>query len=148
MSIFFNKVERVNPQKRDEAKKWYPSLKTVAQLQQREVAKEIADETTLNPKEAEMALEQLQKVLIRNLLVGNSVQLGDWGSFSLTCSGAPAESKEELTATNIKGLKIHFTPGKTLKNALMGASFKPAESMVSITSSLSGKKQGGYSQTS
>ncbi len=106
MSIFFNKVERVNPLKRDEVKKWYPSLKTVTQVQQREVAKEIADETTLNPKEAEMALEQLQKVLIRNLLAGNSVQMGDWGSFSLSCSGSPAESRDELTAANIKGLKL------------------------------------------
>jgi predicted histone-like DNA-binding protein len=130
MSIFFNKVERANPLKRDEAKKWYPSLKTVSQLQQREVAKEIADETTLNPKEAEMALEQLQKVLIRNLLAGNSVQLGDWGSFSLSCSGLPAPSKEELTAANIKGLNIRFKAGRSLKNALNEATFKPAESMV------------------
>jgi nucleoid DNA-binding protein len=45
-------------------------------LLKKEVAKEIADETTLNPKEAEIALDQLQKVLIRNLLAGNSVQLG------------------------------------------------------------------------
>ena len=98
MAIFYNKVERVNPQDREAQKKWYPSLKTVTQVQQREVAKEIADETTLNPKEAEMALEQFQKVLIRSLLASNSVQLGDWGSFSLTCSGTPSDSKEEVTA--------------------------------------------------
>jgi predicted histone-like DNA-binding protein len=130
MAIFFNKVERVNPLRRDEAKKWYPSLKTVTQLQEREVAKEIAEETTLNPKEAELALEQFQKVLIRNLLASNSVQLGNWGSFSLTCSGIPAESKEAVTAANIKKLKIRFTPGKTLKNALADASFKTTESMI------------------
>jgi predicted histone-like DNA-binding protein len=129
MSIFFNRVERANPLKRDEPKKWYPSLKTVAQLQQKAVAKEIADETTLNPKEAELALDQFQKVLIRNLLAGNSVQLGDWGSFSLSCSGFPAERKEELTAANIKGLKIHFTPGRMLRNALKEATFKTVESM-------------------
>ena len=76
MPIFYNKVERVNPQKRKEPKKWYPSLKTIVQIQQKQVGKEIADETTLNPKEVEMALDQLQKVLIRNLLASNSVQLG------------------------------------------------------------------------
>jgi predicted histone-like DNA-binding protein len=130
MAIFFNKVERSNPQDREAPKKWYPSLKTVAQVQQREVAKEVADETTLNPKEAEMALEQLQKVLIRNLLASNSVQLGDWGSFSLTCSGAPADSREAVTAAHIKGLNIRFTPGKTLKNALAEATFKPVENLA------------------
>jgi len=131
MPIFYNKVERINPQKREEPKKWYPSLKTVAQIQQKQVAKEIADETTLNPKEAEMALEQLQKVLVRNLLASNSVQLGDWGSFSLSCSGSPSDKKEDVTANNIKSLKINFTPGKALKNALKEATFKLAESIVS-----------------
>jgi predicted histone-like DNA-binding protein len=131
MAIFFNKVERINPQERTAPKKWYPSLKTVSQVQQREVAKEIADETTLNPKEAEMALEQLLKVLVRNLLNSNSVQLGDWGSFSLTCSGSPSETHEEVTAANIKGLNVRFTPGRALKNALAEATFKPAESIVS-----------------
>ena len=33
-------------------------------MKEKEVAKQIADETTLNPKEAEMAVAQLKKVLI------------------------------------------------------------------------------------
>ena len=133
MAILFNKVERVNPQDRKAPKKWYPSLKTVTQVQQKEVAKGIADETTLNPKEAEMALEQLLKVLVRHLLASSSVQLGDWGSFYLTCSGTPANSKEELTARNITGINIRFAAGKTLKSMLAEASFIPAENLVSDT---------------
>ena len=131
MAIFFNKVERINPQDRNAPKKWYPSLKTIEQIQQKQVAKEIADETTLNPKEAEMALEQLLKVLVRNLLTSNSVQLGDWGSFSISGSGTPSETKEEVTANNIKSVKVNFTAGKALKDALKEATFKPAESIVS-----------------
>jgi hypothetical protein len=30
MAIFFNKVERSNPQDREAPKKWYPSLKNLA----------------------------------------------------------------------------------------------------------------------
>jgi hypothetical protein len=56
MSIIFNKVERANPQDRTAPKKWYPTLKTISQVGEKEVAKEIADETTLNPKEAEMGI--------------------------------------------------------------------------------------------
>ena len=133
MAILFNRIERVNPQDRQAPKKWYPSLKTIRQVQQKEVAKEIADETTLNPKEAEMALEQLLKILVRQLLSSNSVQLGDWGSFSLTCSGSPADSKEELSAQNIKSLNIRFTSGKALKRALLDAIFKPAENVLSTS---------------
>ena len=91
---------------------------------------EISDETTLNRKEAEMSLDQLEKVLIRNLLSSNSVQIGDWGTFYLTCNGTGADTKEGVTANNIRNLNIRFTPGKSLKDALAGASFISAEKVV------------------
>ena len=131
MSILFNKIERGNPLNRTAKKKWYPALRTVSRIKEKEVAKAISEETTLNRKEAEMALAQLEKVLISNLLASNSVQLGDWGSFYLTCKGTPSDNKEGVTANNIAGLNIRFLPGKALKEALKHATFVPAESMVS-----------------
>jgi predicted histone-like DNA-binding protein len=105
-------------------------LKTLSQLLERDVAKEIADETTLNRKEAEMGLDQLEKVLLRNLLASNSVQLGDWGSFHLTCHGEGSDTKEEVTAGNIKSLHVRFVPGKTLREALKNATFIFSEDIV------------------
>ncbi|MDR1368547.1 MAG: HU family DNA-binding protein [Dysgonamonadaceae bacterium] len=129
--MVFNKVERVNPLDRTASKKWYPSLKRVSQVSEKEVAKEIADETTLNRKEAEMALDQLEKVLLRNLLSSNSVQLGDWGSFYLTCKGEGRDTKEGVTVADIKTLNIRFMPGKALKEALKSAAFVFSEDLVS-----------------
>ena len=43
--------------------KWYLLPKLAAQVQQKEVAKAIADETNLNVEDVEMVLNQLQKVL-------------------------------------------------------------------------------------
>ncbi len=131
MPIVLNKVERGNPLQKEAPKKWYVTLKTVTQLKESEVAKQIADETTLNRKEAEMALSQLEKVLISNLLASNSVQMGDWGSFYLTCNSTGEETKETLTTASVKGLNIRFMPGKALKEALKEASFVFAEDLVS-----------------
>jgi predicted histone-like DNA-binding protein len=131
MAILFNKVERGNPLNLSAPKKWYPSLKGLGQTSEKEVARLIADETTLNPKEAEMALDQLRKVLTRELLNGRSVQLGDWGSFYLTCNGSGADSKEGVSAANIEQVNIRFTPGKALRVAVKGATFTAAESLVS-----------------
>jgi predicted histone-like DNA-binding protein len=122
-------MERANSLNRA-VKKWYPILKTLMLLKQKDVAKQISDETTLNRKEAEMALDQLEKVLINNLLAGNSVQLGDWGSFRLTCKSTPADTKDGVSAANIKKLNVRFSAGKLLNDALAGASFIPAESVV------------------
>jgi predicted histone-like DNA-binding protein len=131
MPIVFNKVERANPLDRTSPKKWYPSIKSLGQVGESTVAKEISDETTLNRKEAEMALDQLEKVLLRNLLGSNSIQLGDWGSFHLTCNGKGSATKEGVTAGSIQNLNIRFVPGKTLKEALKNAVFVYAEDLVS-----------------
>ena len=129
MPILFNKVERANPQDRTAPKKWFPSLRTISRITEKQVAKEIADETTLNPKEGEMAISQLQKVLLKNLLASNSVQLGDWGTFHLTCNGTGSDTKAGVTASNITKLNIRFVPGKGLIDGLKDASFVQAENL-------------------
>jgi predicted histone-like DNA-binding protein len=130
MSILFNKVERANPQDRTAPSKWYASLKVINQVSEKEVAKLVSDETTLNRKEVEMALDQFQKILGRLLLDSHSVQLGDWGSFHLTCASEGADTAEKLTAKEIKELKIRFLPGKELKRALEDATFIAAETVL------------------
>ena len=129
MPVLFNKLERANPQNRMLPMKWYPNVKTIVQIKEKEVAKEIADETTLNRKEAEMALIQLEKVLIRNLLASNSVQLGDWGSFHLTCNSEGSDTREEVNAGKIIKLNIRFKPGKALVEALKKATFIPTDNL-------------------
>jgi len=131
MPIILNRVERANPQNRSLPKKWYATIKTVTQVRESAVARQIADETTLNRKEAEMAMAQLEKTLINNILASNSVQLGDWGSFYLTCNSQGFDKKESVNAAAVKGLNIRFMPGKALKEALNKASFVFAEDLVS-----------------
>lgn len=82
MPLFYNKVQRANPMDKDAPKKWYPVLKSVGMMEVQEVARQISDETTLNPKEAEMALAQLEKVLVSALLNGQTVSIGTWARSS------------------------------------------------------------------
>jgi predicted histone-like DNA-binding protein len=131
MAILVNKVERGNPQNKTAPKKIYPSVKSIRLVPEKEVASLIADETTLNRKEVEMALDQFQKILLRLLLDSHSVQLGDWGSFRLTCTGEGVDNANEFSTKQIKGLNIRFTPGVEMRDALAKATFIPAESMLS-----------------
>jgi len=91
MSIFLKAVQRINPSEPDEPKKWYPVQYTTKMVDESEVAMLIADETTLNPMEAAMAIRQLRKVVQRLLLDGKSVKLGDWGTFNITLNTEGAE---------------------------------------------------------
>ncbi|MDN0072621.1 DNA-binding protein [Bacteroides caecigallinarum] len=123
MSIFLKAVQRINPSEPDEPKKWYPVQYTTKRVDESEVAMLIADETTLNPMEAAMAIRQLRKVVQRLLLDGKSVKLGDWGTFNITLNTEGAERKEDLTARNVKRVNINFQPADEMKAAMQKADF-------------------------
>jgi len=129
MSIIVDKVQKSNPLRREEPKKWYMVSKRVNQITEKEVARQIARRTALNQKEAEMALFLLREVLIENLLNGYTVKLGDWASFIPTVKSEGSETKEEANATKIKRVKLHLRFNKSFEAELQSATFVPAESI-------------------
>jgi predicted histone-like DNA-binding protein len=130
MSILFNKVERGNPSNASAPKLWYPVLKSTGLVKEKEVAKLLADETTLNPKEAEMAVSQLMKVVANLLLNGKTVQLGSLGSFRATAHSEGAATEAEVSANQIKNLNVRFTVSEELKEAIKKATFKEVSSLL------------------
>lgn len=70
-----------------------------------------------------MAIRQLRKVLLRRLLGGESVKQGNWGSFSVTISSTGADTKEDVTARNIKNVNLNFQADEAFKNDLQKATF-------------------------
>ena len=98
-------------------------------MKEKQVARHISDETTLNPKEAEMAVSQLKKVLIAALLNGQSVQLGDWGTFYLTLNSNGVDTEAEVSSAQVKKINIRFRVGKELQEAINKAQFRDAASM-------------------
>lgn len=149
MAIILRKTQRVKPGTSKEnmasaEKKWYPVQHTLEQMDESAVAAQVADETTLNPAEALMAIRQLRKVVLRALLDGKSVKLGDWGSFQVRLSTDGAATKEALTAANVKQVRINFQPGNEMKAALQKATFVWADNLMgTATSSGTGGTTGG-----
>jgi nucleoid DNA-binding protein len=66
---------------------------------------------------------------VSNLLAGNTVQLGDWGSFFLTVNSSPSDTKEEVTGSKVYKINIRFQPGRDLQESINKAQFKPVESL-------------------
>lgn len=123
MAILVKPVQRANPSDEKAPKKWYVTQVTAAQVDETQVAMDLAEETTLNPSEAMMAIRQLRKILLRRLLGSESVKLGNWGSFSVTLSSTGSDTKEEVTARNIKSVNLNFQPDEAFKTELQRASF-------------------------
>jgi predicted histone-like DNA-binding protein len=129
MALFFKKILRGNPSNPAAPKRWYPMLKSLGLVKEKQLAELLADETTLNPKEAEMTLFQLLKVIIRLLLDGHTVQLGELGTFRLTAHGEGSETEAEVNATKIKSVHIHFIASESLREQINKATFKDAATL-------------------
>ena len=125
MAIFYRKIQRANPLNRA-LSKWYPVLKSLGMVKSKEVAKQMADETTMNPKEAEIAVYEMVKVTKRLLLSGYTVQLDDLGTFYLTAKAKGSDNESDVTAANVEGLNIRFRPAASFKADIAKAELKAA----------------------
>jgi predicted histone-like DNA-binding protein len=129
MALLFNRIEKGNPSNPSAPNMWYPVLKSVKMVKEKEVAQKLADETTLNPKEAEMAISQLLKVVTELLLEGHTVQLGSLGSFRATLSSEGSTTEKEVTVNKIKKVNVRFTESEELKMAMKKATFTDISSL-------------------
>ena len=126
MAIFYNVITRANPRDREQPLKYYATLKSVGVVGTKEIAKQMADETTLNPKEAEMSIVQLAKIAKRLLMQGYTLSLEDLGSMRLTANSTGAETAGEVSAKSIKGLNVRFSPSKAFKEEVSRSELKKA----------------------
>ena len=105
--------------------KWDATLKSIMQVSEKEVARQTADETTLNPEEAELVLQQLRKVALNNLKNGNTVEQGNWASFYVTVKSKGTGEEKEFTPAKIKKVNIQFTCDPAFRKELNRAEFVP-----------------------
>ena len=123
MSILLKPVQRVNPKDLKGKRKWYPLQYTTDIVGEIELGEMLSYETTLNPMEAAMVIRQLGKILPTVLLDGKSVRLGGIGTFNIRLRTEGAESREKLTARNIKEVRMSFLPDQKTREALQRAEF-------------------------
>ncbi|AEK24429.1 Integration host factor subunit beta [Capnocytophaga canimorsus Cc5] len=110
---------RKNPQKPNEAPKFYANAKADGEITLKAIAKEIATgSTTVSDTDVLATLNELTKVLIKHLSNGEIVKFGDFGSFQITITSEGVDDEKKFTAANIKGNKIQFRPGTDLKEML------------------------------
>ena len=130
-------VTRKKASPKDGSVKYYPVVRTIRQVGEKEVAQLLSDETTLNPKEAEMALAQLEKVMLRLLKAGYSVKMGDWASFSCTVTASGAAQEKECNSTLVKRVRVQCRFGKAFRDELQKTELVQAQNLVDKT----GKKK-------
>ncbi len=118
MSVRYNIVERGNPGKPDAPKKFYPSIQSSGRVTTRELAEMAAQRSTLSTMDMMAAIEGFLAIIPEQLIKGNIVELGEFGSFWLRTTSEGAESAETVHATQITSVLPRFNPGKVFKQTL------------------------------
>lgn len=116
-------VEKVNPQERSK-KKWYANAVQSSKIGQKEIAKSIASKSSLTAGDIANVIQNLLEELPKELVKGNSVKLGDFGTFRISISSDGVENEKDFKASMIKDIRIIFTPGVEIKNAIENISFE------------------------
>ena len=122
-------LRTLNPSDKESEKKWFPVAKATRQVGSHEMAELIADETTLNPKEAEMALAQMSKIAKRMLLEGCTVKLGDWATIHATLTAIGSDTEEGCTGSKVTRVNPRCIFDKDFKRDLQKAEFKTTKAM-------------------
>ena len=53
-------------------------------------------------------LASLEEQVVNQLLAGNTVRLGQLGSFHLTLKSRPSETEDKVTSENVKAVMVRF----------------------------------------
>ena len=118
MSVLFSSVPKVNPQKRNQPPKYYAIAQSNGEVNFRQLAKEIAEITTVSVPDAVAVLESMVMIIPRHIENGEIVRLGELGSLRITVNSEGSESEEEVNASKIKKANYRFSPGSELQQTL------------------------------
>jgi predicted histone-like DNA-binding protein len=124
MAIKYTSIARGNPQNPDAPKKYYPQVTNVGKTTTREMAEQVSTISTLSSVDLVAALEAFLSTIPQELARGNSVSLGDFGTFRLRLQGNGADTAEALTSRDITKVLVSFRPGKRFKEILDRATFE------------------------
>ena len=126
MSVKIRKITRQFP--RDPSRsRWYFTQSKSGTVKLEDLCARLEKSSSLSAGDIHNVLINLVDELPVYLGMGQTIQLGDFGTFRVSVSSEGADSAEALTARNIKKTKLVFLPSTKLKQKLASLSFKIVE---------------------
>ncbi len=124
MTVPYTVVTKQKPGDPDAPIRYHPRVKSRGRTTLRQVAERIAAISTVSTVDTVAVLEAFLQVIPQELAEGNTVRLGDFGSFSLRTKSEGADTPEEVGAHNIKKVQTTFRPGLLFKDVLNAITFE------------------------
>ncbi len=114
--IKYTTVMRKNPINKEV--NYYATMVPVVPMDFDQLVQNIADSTTLTEADLRAAFAAAKGEIIKALRDGKSVRLDQLGTFRPTIASDASVSREEVSAKNIKRVRVVFTPSTAIKEGL------------------------------
>ena len=113
------------PGKPEEGNKTYPQAQFREVMNLSDMARHMSSHSSKYDKGDVMAVAtQLTSCIREQLLLGNKVQLGDLGAFSVSLIADSADNAESFSTALIKKVKVRWEPSSEFKDLINDASFE------------------------
>lgn len=116
MAIIYKKQMRANPQQPGEPKKCYPHIITIGKSVSEElIVHQIKELSSLSKGDIQSVMTNFFDVVKTNLYSGHSVNIRNFGIFSLSAKTEGSDTEKECTAKKIKSVRINFRPAESVR---------------------------------
>ena len=143
MAVPYKKIARKDPRKADAIEKFYPQLVTLGQSASLEsIAYEMKEKSSLSLGDIKSVLTNFVEAMRTSLYIGQSVNIRDFGVFSLSARTKGVDAEKDCTAKNIMAVKINFRPSSSVRPNLTSTRAGDKIEFIDIKAALEGKETG------
>ena len=136
MAVPYKKIARKDPRKADAIEKFYPQLVTLGQSASLEsIAYEMKEKSSLSLGDIKSVLTNFVEAMRTSLYNGQSVNIRDFGVFSLS-------ARTKGVDTEIMAVKINFRPSSSVRPNLTSTRAGDRIEFIDIKAALEGKETG------
>ncbi|MCH2196491.1 HU family DNA-binding protein [Kordia sp.] len=125
MAIRYKVTERGTPGvKGGGSKKYYASATARKKIDLKQLSERLASISTVTEIDTIAVLQGLVHLLPEYLCNGNSISLGDFGTFTVHIKSEGKDTPEAVNATSIKDINVTFRPSVEFKKRMKAVDFK------------------------
>lgn len=125
MAVPFKSRGRKNPRNRNAAERFYPAAAYIDEIDINNIAEDIAQSTALTQAEVIGVLRSFLQTVPHYMLMGYKVRLDSLGIFKigLKTRAGGRENAEDVSANDIIGIRVLYTPDMMIKQKLANPRF-------------------------
>jgi len=118
MSVKYSVVERSNPRKPQDPKKFYAQAQGSGEMDFDSMCDDVSNRCTATKADISASISGALITIQQSLRKGEVVRFGDFGSFQIGVRSKGAGTQKDFNTGFIKGARIAFRPGKLLTTML------------------------------